>query len=202
LRWFFVEAVAYVLLSQRYAVPVHAACVAGASGLLLCGPSGAGKSTLSFACARDGWTFLADDATWLLPEETNTLAIGRPYQARFRPDAPHLFPELQGLSERVRPNGKLTLEVPLGQLPEIRTAAKCEVGHLVLLARSDGAQPRLERILSGYVVEFLNQDAPSYGEEVDRLRQQTVRKLLRVPAYRLHYQRLDHALELLSQLKN
>jgi hypothetical protein len=203
LRWFFIETMGYVLLSQRYAVPVHAACVAaGASGVLLCGPSGAGKSTLSFACARAGWTFLTDDATWLLPEGANSIAIGRPHQARFRPDAPHLFPELERFSERVRPNGKLTLEVPLEQFPRIRTATQCEVGTLVLLDRSDGAAARLERIPSVEVVEFLQRDAPSYGEEVDRLREQTVGKLRSVPAYRLSYQRLDEALELLPQLKN
>lgn len=203
LRWFFLETTGYVLLAQRYAVPVHAACVtAGASGVLLCGPSGAGKSTLSFACARDGWTFVADDASWLLPDGANSTAIGRPHQARFRTDAPHLFSELQNFSERVRPNGKLTLEVPLELFSEIRTATKCQVSHLVMLARGTGDRPRLEKIPSGEVVEFLNQDAPSYGEDVDRLRERTVRKLLSVPAYRLHYERLDDALELLSQLKN
>ena len=203
LRCFFIEAAGYVLLAQRYAVPVHAACVAGSSsGALLCGPSSAGKSTLAFACARAGWTFVTDDASWLLPEGADSTAIGRPHQARFRVDAPSLFPELEGFSERVRPNGKLTVEVPLEEFPEIRTAAKCRVGHLVMLARGGGAPPRLERIPSAEVVEFLNQDAPSYGEEVDRLREQTVRKLLDLSAYRLRYERLDDALELLSRLKS
>src|SRR4029077_19439661 len=68
-RYYFLETMVYMLLAQRYVVPVHAACVArDGSGVLLCGNSGAGKSTLSFACARAGWTFLTDESTWLLPD--------------------------------------------------------------------------------------------------------------------------------------
>src|SRR5215472_8297142 len=43
LRWFYVESMAYMLLAQRYVVPMHATCVArDVLGLLLSGPSGAG----------------------------------------------------------------------------------------------------------------------------------------------------------------
>ncbi len=202
-RWFFVEAMGYVLLAQRYAIPVHAACVmGGGSGVLLCGASGAGKSTLSFACARAGWTYVSDDASWLLPDGAESTAIGRPHQARFRSDSPQFFPELERFAERVRPNGKLSLEVPLEQFPEIRTAAKCLVGNLVLVDRGTPAPARLDKIEPAEVVDFLLQDAASYGEDVDCLRERTVRKLLRVPAYRLRYESLDDGVELLSRLKN
>ena len=71
LRWFCVESLAYLLLAQRYLVPVHAACVErNGTGVLLCGAAGAGKSTLTFACARAGWTCVTDDCTWLLPDST------------------------------------------------------------------------------------------------------------------------------------
>ena len=200
LRWFFVESMAYTLLAQRYAVPVHAACVEGSQGggVLLCGASGAGKSTLAYACARAGWTFVSDDATWLLPGSAAPIAIGRPHQARFRPDAPRLFPELAAFSERVRPNGKLSLEVALREFPEIRTATKCPIDGLVVLER--GARPRLEAIRAEEAVESLHRDAGSYGEEVDRERERTLRNLLGLPAYRLQYEGLGDALELLSRL--
>ena len=202
LRWYFIEAIAYAMLAQRYAVPIHAACVAhNGSGALLCGRSGAGKSTLSFACARAGWTFVSDDATWLLPDRADSMAIGRPHQARLRADAPALFPELERYPECVRPNGKLSLEVPLGEFPEIQTAGRSEVGNLVLLDRGSAGAARLIRIPPNQIVEFLLQDASSYGEEVDRQREKTVRKLLGVPAYRLRYERLDDGVELLSRLK-
>ena len=46
MRWFYLESMAYMLLTQRYVVSVHAACVEyGGAGILICGKSGAGKST-------------------------------------------------------------------------------------------------------------------------------------------------------------
>ena len=201
LRWFFVESMAYTLLAQRYAVPVHAACVEGAQGgVLLCGASGAGKSTLAYACARAGWTFVSDDATWLLPGSEHPMAIGRPHQARFRTDTPRLFPELGKFSERVRPNGKLSLEVALREFPEIRRAAKCPITNLVVLDRGTKTPARLETIRAEEVVEFLYGDATSYGEDVDRERRRTLRNLSGIPAYRLQYEGLGDALELLSRL--
>ena len=118
LRWFFVEAMGYALLSQRYLVPLHAACVArNGSGTLLCGGSGAGKSTLAFACARAGWSFVSDDCTFLVTDADDRMAIGKPHQARFRDDAASLFRELEGYTAQARPNGKISMEVPLPGLP-------------------------------------------------------------------------------------
>jgi hypothetical protein len=83
-RYFFLETMAYMLLAQRWVMPLHAACVArGETGVLLCGLSGAGKSTLAWACARAGWTYVTDDGTWLLTDR-------RPHRAR--PLPLHPFP--------------------------------------------------------------------------------------------------------------
>lgn len=200
LRWYFVESLAYTLLAQRYVMPVHAACVArGGCGVLLCGASGAGKSTLSFACARAGWTFVSDDCTWLLPDSDDPVGVGRPHQARFRNDAPQWFPELERFAERVRPNGKLSLEVALREFSEIRTASRSAIGAMALLNRVPGAAARAEKIEAAEIVEFLLADSASYGDEVDHLRERTVQKLLYVPAYRLHYDRLSDGVKALSE---
>jgi hypothetical protein len=53
-------------ISTMHATPIHAGCVAlDGRGVLLCGDSGAGKSTLSYACARQGWTYVSDDGSFL-----------------------------------------------------------------------------------------------------------------------------------------
>jgi hypothetical protein len=202
MRWFFLDAVAYVLLAQRYTVPVHAACVANHdSAVLLCGRSGAGKTTLSFACARAGWTFLSDDGTWLLPDQNESLAVGRPFHARFRPDATRWFPELERFSECVRPDGKVFLEVPLAQFPEIRTADQSRVGCLVWLDRRPGFAAELKPVPPVNVVDRMLEEIGRYGEEVDRRSQQTLHRLVQLPAYRLRYDRLEHGVELLSGLE-
>jgi hypothetical protein len=202
LRWFFVEAMAYVLLSQRYVAAVHAGCVARhGDGLLLCGPSGAGKSTLAFACARAGWTYVSDDCTWLLARSKNRVAIGRPHQLRFRDDVAQHFPELAGYVARTRPNGKLSIEVLTAEFPDVAGAQRCRIAGLIFLDRQSGGAPRVEVIDSKAAVQELIADVPSYGPEVNTMHEETIGELARVPAWRMHYQTLDEALELLSGIQ-
>jgi hypothetical protein len=201
LRWFYVESLAYLMLAQRYVVPIHAACVAReGAGILVCGQSGAGKSTLSFACARAGWTYLSDDCTWLLAKSQDRIAIGKPHQLRFRHDGPRIFPELEGLDTSARPNGKLTIEVPTANFPQIRTASRCPIGGLVFLDRSSGGRPRCERILPSEATDQLLSDLATYGPEVDAMHERAVRSLEGLPAWSLHYESLEDGVRLLQEI--
>jgi hypothetical protein len=200
-RFYYLETMVYMLLAQRYVVPLHAACVArNGSGVLLCGVSGVGKSTLAYACARAGWTYVADDSIVLLPDADDRTAIGKPHQARFRDDAPGLFPELAGYVPRLRPNGKLSIEVPMSAFPRIHTASRCRIGCVVFLDRRHGSPARAEAMPPSEVVETLVRDMPSYGDEVRAMVEKAVRRLQQVPAYRMRYEALDEAVELLSKL--
>jgi hypothetical protein len=200
-RFHYLEAMTYMLLAQRYAMPVHAACVArGDKGVLLYGHSGAGKSTLAWACARAGWTYVTDDGVWLLPEAEDGAVLGRCNQIRFKVDAPQLFPELSVYASRLRPNGKMSLEVPLSAFPLIRTASRCHVGWVVVLARERGAVARAETVTAAEVACLLLEDMPRYGEEVRARYEAVVGRLLRVPCYRMIYNDLDDAVRFLSDL--
>jgi hypothetical protein len=200
LRWFFLESAAYVVLTQRHIVPIHAACIArSGAGILLSGPSGAGKSTLSYACARAGWTFVSDDATWLLPNQPERIAIGRPRHARFRLDAPRLFPELEGFIARARPNGKVSIEVPLAELPGIRTAQRVEIEGIVFLDRG-GGRPGIQSLSGAEAVDGILADLPSYSDAVDAMHERTVGKLAGARAWRMRYQTLDDAIGILGTL--
>jgi hypothetical protein len=201
LRWYFVESLAYLMLAQRYAVPVHAGCVVrNHSGILLSGPSGAGKSTLAYACARAGWTFVTDDCTWLLPDSEERAAIGRPRYARFRLDAPSLFPELEGYAVRARPTGKLSIEVPFADLPHIRTARRAPIGAIVFLERRPGA-PAVARVGSAEMVERLLGDMASHGPEVDAMHERAVSRLAEAPGWRMRYESLEDAIAVLGSLE-
>jgi len=202
LRWFYVESMAYMMLVQRYLVAVHAACISRrGGGLLLCGPSGMGKSTLAFACARAGWTYVADDCCWLVAGSTDRVVAGKPHQVRFRHDAPRFFPELAGQVARTRPNGKLSIEVLLNAFPEIATAKRCAVAGVVFLERGSGEEAWIEAMESSNAVELMLRDMPSYGAEVNALHERTVGALVGVPAWRLHYNSLEEALRLLSGIE-
>jgi hypothetical protein len=201
LRWFYLDALAYMLLTQRYILSLHAACVAREGGaILICGPSAAGKSTLSFACARDGFTFLSDDCTWIPFGSDAPLAIGKPHLVRFRPDVARHFPELEGHLASVRPNGKNSIEVPTALFPEIRTAARCPIRALVFLNRESDAPAVLDAICAGDAETELLADLPSYGPEVNALHEQTVRGLAALPAWRLRYRGLEDAIRLMSEI--
>jgi hypothetical protein len=200
-RWLFLEAMAYMLLTQRYVVSLHAACVArSGGGILLCGPSGAGKSTLACACARAGFTFLADDCTWILTGQDAPLAIGKPHQARLRADAARHFPELQGFPARALPNGKLSLEAPTSLLAGVRTARQVNVAAVVFLNRRNEGAPHVERVPPDEAAELLLADLPSYGPEVDDLHERAIGMLAGLPAWRLTYSELSDGIELLSKL--
>jgi hypothetical protein len=201
LRWLFLEAMAYMLLTQRYVVSLHAACVArDGAGILLCGRSGAGKSTLSVACARAGFTFLSDDCTWILTGTDAPLAIGKPHQARLRGDAARHFPELDGVPARVLPNGKLSMEVPTSLFAGIQTARQVAVSRLVFLERGGQAEVRTGRVAAEEAASLLLQDLPSYGPGVNAVHERTVQKLASLPAWRLKYSRLEDAVQSLKDL--
>ena len=199
LRWFFVEALAYLMLNQRQVTLIHAGLIArGGSGVLLCGASTAGKSTLTYACARSGWTFLSDDCAALLPDSPERIALGRPRQIRFRPDAPSLFPELEGYVARARPTGKLAIEAPTAEL-NVRTADRVPVNAIVFVEREPGVAA-LRSIASGEAFERILADLPTYGEEVDAMHDRAVRGVCTAPAFLLRYDVLADGVRLLSAL--
>jgi hypothetical protein len=201
LRWFFLEALAYMLLTQRYVVSLHAGCVArDGRGILIGGKSASGKSTLSFACARAGFTFVADDCTWLPLDFESLVAIGKPHMMRFRADAARHFPELEGYLASLRPNGKLSIEVPTSLFPSMRTASRCPIRHLVFLDRESGGAARLDRMPNGSAVTPLLADLPSYGPEVNAAHEKAIHQLARLPAWQIRYRTLDDAIRLLAEL--
>ena len=199
-RWFFLEAMVYLLLVQDDVVAVHAACVArNGRGVLLCGASGAGKSTLAFACAQAGWTYVSDDATLLLQGSRDREAIGKPYRFRFRPEALELFPGVEGHAAGIKPNSKPTVEVPISALPRIATASRCRIERVVFLNRRSGSV--LARPLTPQeALDRLLRELPAYSEEVWRRHRDTVATLLSAPACELQYKTFAQAIPLLSHL--
>jgi len=200
LRYFFLEAAALAMVCVLRAAPIHAACVAlQKHGVLLCGDSGAGKSTLAFACARAGWTYLSDDASYLPLNRSDRLVIGNSHQIRFRPSGASIFPELEGRSITPRAAGKPSIEIPIAEFPEIVAADSCEVNSVIRLNRGVGSQ-ELVRIPSGSLASAFYRDLIPTAAGTSSTQENAIRRLLEAETYELRYTDLDWAVDRLQRL--
>jgi hypothetical protein len=187
-------------IAFRYATPVHGACVArNGRGVLLCGDSGAGKSSLSFACARAGWTYITDDASYLVNESQTRLVTGNCHQVRFRPSASELFPEVDGLGVTPRVIGKPSIELPTSPMRGIACAQTAQVDFLVFLNRRAGAARELvpyRTDVARYYIQQLLWGSP----ESLAVQHAAVERLLTADIFELRYRHLDWAVERLDKL--
>jgi hypothetical protein len=206
LRFYFLEAMVYSILSAKYLVIIHAACVASkGEAILLAGDSGAGKTSLAYACALSGWTFISDDASVLWGDESNRLVLGDSRRLRFRDSAAYLFPELSGRPASREPwRGKPTLEVLTDSI-NIRTAREAHPRQVVFLRRhADPSHPAtlIElRDVTKAAARLYNNPWPEELGNFER-NNRVIHSLLKVPAYELHYCRIDDAVSLLSRFLN
>jgi hypothetical protein len=187
-------------IGTRHATPVHGGCVArNGRGVLLMGDSGAGKSSLSYACARAGWTYVTDDACYLLNKSYGRLVTGNCYQVRFRPAAATLFPELEGIEATPRAAGKPSVELSTASLPHITCAQTAQVDFLVFLNRRSGGRQELvpyrRDVARHSMRQVLYGSAESLAAQYHALEQ-----LLRADVFELRYDDLDWAVDRLDTL--
>ena len=200
-RYHLLEPMAWDTLTPLYLTPIHAACVKLAEKtVLLCGDSGAGKSSLSFACARRGWTFLADDSINLIRNRGDRFVVGHPYSMRFREAGVELFPELAKQRIMPRATGEMAIEVATASMPEIVTALTSSVDYIVFLNRQKPGPPSLAAYSKEAAASWFEQ-VLCYGEkEVRESQTRSLRQLLAVPVYELCYRDLDWAVNRLDTL--
>jgi hypothetical protein len=200
LRYHFLEAAALSHIANRYTAPVHAACVDWQGrGVLLCGDSGAGKSSLAFACARAGWTYITDDASFLLHGERGRRVLGNCNMVRLRPSAAELFGEVARRPLTPRATGKPSIEIPLAAMPEIRRAPSSIVENIVFLNRNGS---RLQELIP-FPIDAARSYIHKYMCGMQDLREaqmMSVERLLTARIYELRYRDLDWAVQRLERL--
>ena len=199
LRYYVLEAIALSMISALRAVALHGASVVWkGAGVLLCGESGAGKTTLAYACARSGWSYVSDDASYLLLEGEHVRVVGNCHQIRFRDASARLFMELRGRGNTPRVAGKPSIEVGTNELPNIRPAAFADIRSILFLNRSGESNPGLYAIgrerVEKYFKKFLLVPAP-HGSPTD----EALGRLLDAPMFEMRYTDLDSAVRLLSE---
>jgi hypothetical protein len=196
-RYHFLEGMALELIVSLHLTPFHAGCVArNGRGVLLCGDSGAGKSSLSYACARRGWTYVSDDASYLLRRcAEEKIVLGHSHRVRLRPDAPRFFPELAQVTPARRGNGRMSLDVRTHALP---TARRTMVDRIAILRRCDrNALTRVDERAAREICEpiFYWWDARISADQ-----QRAFDALLASSeVYTLEYSDLDRAIDLLER---
>lgn len=197
-RYYFLEAAAFHLLTQLHVTPVHAAAVEWKGrGLLLCGESGAGKSCLAYACARAGFTYVSDNDSWQVRGDSGTRMAGDPRRIRFRDTAAELFPELRGAEPFISPVGKRSIGLPGVGLAGLRTAFHtCARGLAFLKRNAAGVAP----IPAGRVMEDLLATVPAYEPDVSGAHQASLERLARLPAFELGYGSLEEGVDRLKRL--
>jgi len=200
LRYHYLEAAALCHIANRYAAPIHAACVAlDGHGILLCGDSGAGKSTLAFACARAGWTYVTDDASFLLHDLDGRQVMGNCHLIRLRPSATRLFPEVAGEPLTPRVAGKPSVELRTADLSEITPANSANVDSIVFLNRRDASMQELIKFPKGSARRYIHQRLCAV-DELRKAQNASVERLLDAEIFELRYRDLDWAVDRLERL--
>jgi hypothetical protein len=201
LRYFFLDVAVLTTIQQKFLAPIHGACIShDGHGIALCGPSSAGKSTLAYACSRAGWTYVSDDATFLVRSESSNYAIGNCHTIRFRENTKRFFPELFHLPSSRRANGSHRVEAFTRHLP-IRTTANCCIQHVVFLNRNHTGEARLREFDKQSALDWLT-SFTSYGEtSVRDAELAAYETLLKVPVLELCYTDLEDAVSLLDTLR-
>jgi hypothetical protein len=198
-RYHFLEAMALEMLVSLYLTPFHAGCVAlDGQGVLLCGDSCSGKSSIAYACARRGWTYLSDDASYLIRARAEErLVLGHPHRVRLRPDAPGLFPELASQVPGLRGNGKLSLEI---RTQALATARSTVVNRFVLLQRTPNGGTRLTPVEKSRAREICEPIFYWWDAEISAEQQATFDTLLEASeVFSLEYSVLDAAVDLMEK---
>jgi hypothetical protein len=201
LRFYFLEAAVLCQLATRYTTPIHSACVAlDGSGILLCGDSGAGKSTLAYACARAGWTYVTDDASYVVNRGQDRLVVGNYNQVRFRPSAADFFPELEGreVTQRVEV-GKPSIELCTSPFQHITRSHTAQVDYIVFLNRREPTRHELVPFSREVARYFMQQPLFSIPE-MQEAQKAVIERLLAAEVLELRYQDLDWAVERLGRL--
>jgi hypothetical protein len=201
LRFYFLEATVLCQITTRYTTPIHAACVElDGRGVLLCGDSGAGKSTLAYACAQAGWTYITDDASYVLNNREDRLAVGNCTQVRLRPSAVDFFPELNGREVTRRADvGKPSIELCTSPFHNIARSHTSHIEYVVFINRREVTHQEVVPF-SREVARFFMQQPLFSMPKMLELQNTVIDRLLGTQVLELKYRDLDWAIGRLTSL--
>jgi hypothetical protein len=201
LRYFFLDAAIFCQLATRHTTAIHAGCIArNGIGVMLCGDSGAGKSTLSYACAKAGWTFVTDDASFLVHGRNDRFIVGNCNRVRFRPSATEFFPELEGRDVTQRADiGKPSIELGTAPYHYLSRAFSATVKYVIFLNRRGAHQEGCVSYPKEVARTFMRQNLFS-TTQMKTIQHHAIEQLLEAEVLELRYQNLEWAINQLTRL--
>lgn len=127
--------------------PLHCACVVKDQfGLLIHGESGAGKSTLALSLSLNGFSYLADDCTYISASKDQLQCWGSSAPLKLVPDAVTYFPQLAGLALGESLNGELSYEIDPAAVFGVRCASKCDPRWIIFVERGHRSKAAFRKI--------------------------------------------------------
>jgi hypothetical protein len=184
LRQNVLQLLALLLVTQHDRVPLHAgAVVLDGLAIVLAGRSTAGKSTLCYACLREGFQLLSEDAVYVSREPRLRL-WGLPDRVHLLPDAVRFFPELADVPAETQPTGKFKLAIEVDRFGPDAAALHAERAVVCVVGRHDGAETRLEPLDRAAAVAALSAD-PDPGFDLYDGAEDAAGALMAQGAYRL-----------------
>lgn len=197
----------YSILARSHCTALHAAAVSRSGhGLLLCARSGTGKSSLAYACAKQGWTFVSDDAVYLAGD-SDSRVLGKPHRLRLKESASRLFPELAAQPKFPDMDGVPHFELDVSTFAHARISEECDARAVVFLDRQEpggvlaAGVARIRPVVPEEARDRLLADLPSYGKAVRRRHADAVQRLVsRSTACELSYSDLNSAIHALEEL--
>jgi hypothetical protein len=170
-------------------VPLHSASLdRDGQGLLLAGVSGAGKSTLSVALAREGFSLISDDWTYISRDHSELVAHGINAPVKLLPDAARHFPELSSRTPKMWFNGELAFELPAGEICGKPSKLSSRPRWLFFLERDQTPGTDFIPTTAADVRHFYESSAellPDQLPEAKALRSETIHEIANCPAWRI-----------------
>ena len=202
LLYHFLDPMALQTITALHLAPIHASCVArDGRGILLCGDSHAGKTSLAYACARHGFTYVSDDASFLIRNRAaERVVVGNPHWIRLRPEATKFFPELADHPTAVRGNGKTMIRIATQSRPDLSTSATAPIDRIVFLRRDSKSPAKISRLDPKIVRAWVDQFFYKWDREVILAQREAFGTLLAgVRVQALEYSDLEAAVDVLSK---
>jgi hypothetical protein len=170
-RYELIEFAVFTLAARvRGLIPLHGACIGrGRQGLILMGASGSGKSTVSLQCLLNGFDFVSEDSTFVMPERM--LCTGVPNFVHVRADSLRWIDKRDAASIRRSPvisrrSGVRKFEVDLRKGDYRLARAPVQLAAVVFLStRSAGGGPLLQPLSRAETLRRLAVEQPYAADQ-------------------------------------